>query len=126
MSLRDHLPGAGKRKDVPEPRQFYRSAHCELRGCSCNGRGKPDVAIQDANKNPIGYVCQRGYYDHLRERQLDQWHTWKETGTVITPHQHTMAERRGMHELAELVSDFDRYAESMAQQQHGDDHDGQE
>lgn len=120
MSLRDELPGAGKRKDAPPPQSFYRSNKCELRGCACNGRGKAEVVIQDQNKQPVGYVCQLGYYNHLRERQLDQWHTWRPTGAQLKPVQHTMADHRGMRQISELVSELDRYADNVHDRENDD------
>ena len=115
MSLRDHLPGAGKRRETEAPREFYRSSHCELRGCQCQGRGKPDVAIQDQNKQPIGYVCQKGYHDHITSRGLDQFSTFKQTGEPLNPAKQASIEAKGIHRFADIVSDLDRYADSYDQ-----------
>lgn len=123
-SIADHLPGAGKRKRrEPDeaPRSFYRSKVCELRDCVCmrNGQhyGKADIAIQDQNGQPVGYVCIAGYDHHIRHRGLDQFSTWKETGAQIKPHQQTLTERSGMRHVADISSEFDRYAESIANAQ---------
>ncbi len=117
MSLRDHLPGAGKRKDEP-PAQFYRASHCELRGCVCQGSGKADIAIQDANKNPIGYVCQRGYVNHITSRGMDQMSRCQPDGVKrkTEVEQSTLAQQATYHHVTDILQqmdDLDRYADNF-------------
>lgn len=122
MGLRDHLPGAGRRTTgQPEPATHYRSSHCELRGCHCRGKGGADIAIQDTTKQPLGYVCQRGYYDHLRDRNLDQWHTWKPTGAKLNEAKQGTLDAKGLHRFTDIVGELDRFADSYDHQE--DDHD---
>lgn len=124
-NLRDSPPGAGKRRDQTPPPQHYRASHCELRGCPCGGRGKADIAIQDANKNVLGYVCQRGYQWHIDAHGLDQHSCVKVEGIKARePEQGTLDQQRTYQHVTEALQqldDFDRYADSMAHAQDNDD-----
>ena len=119
-NLRDYLPGADRNRDKEPPKQFYKSNKCELMNCACGGRGKADIVIQDYNKQPTGYVCCRGYYDHLFARGLTQMQTFKETGALLKPLQPTLNEQHGAHRFADIVSELDRYADSFHHQENDD------
>lgn len=126
MSLRDHLPGAGKRK-APDTAPAYRADHCELAACRCGNQGGPDVAIQDKAGNVLGYVCQAGYMARLVGTGKDQWSQWKETSTTLDRRQGATSETQGLHRFGAIVNhDLDRYAEAMAhsQEQGEKDHAG--
>jgi len=127
-NLRDSLPGAGKRRDAEPPKQFYRATSCEYRNGACMGRGKPDIAIQDASGQPQGYVCQKCYAFHVANRGLDQMACVKVEG--IRPRedapQSTLDQQRTYQHVTEalqMIDDFDRYAESMAHAKEDDDAD---
>lgn len=116
MSIRDELPGARSRRDAPQAAQFHKSRVCEYRNGPCNKRGKADIAIQDQNGLPVGYVCQRCYDQHMRDRGLSTESTWKETGAQLTTVQPTLGEQHGLHRFADIVSDLDRYADNFDHQ----------
>lgn len=126
MSIRDELPGyKGKRKDAPPPLNFYKAYNCELRGCACGNRGKPDIAIHDQNKQPIGYVCQKGYMSHIEARGLDQFSQFKETGSPINRSTQAAIEAKGFQRFTDIVTaldgDFERYIESVNHERENDD-----
>lgn len=125
MSIRDHLPGAGRRRDQPAPTDHHKSKTCEMRGCPCirNGQhtGGGDIAIHNLQGVVLGYVCVLGYEQRLRALGKHAEATWKPTGAQLSTVQRTLNEQRGMRHVQDIVNDFDRYAESMAHIQ-DDDH----
>lgn len=127
MSIRDHLPGAGKRKDAEPPRTFYRSKVCELRDCVCvhNGHhyGKGDIAIQDQNGQPIGYVCQKGYMNRMMALGKDQLACVKVEGIKPPeqPYQTTLNQQANLQRFQEIHLDFDRYVESIHDRENCDE-----
>jgi hypothetical protein len=124
MSLRDELPGAGKRRNDPPPQATHRRATvCEYSRGPCLGHGKPEVAIQDGAGNVIGYVCQKCYMHHVANRGLDQFSQWKPTGTQLQTVQHTFEDDRKAKHFAEVVSELDALADRYVaeEQERGDD-----
>lgn len=98
-----------------------------MRGCVCirNGSntGFGDIAIHNRQGVVVGYVCQLGYETRLRAQGKHAEATWKPTGAQLAPLQGTLGEQRGMRHVQDIVSEFDRYAESRADEpDQGDDH----
>lgn len=128
--------------------QHYRSTTCEVRGCSSGkhgGKGKPDIAIHDAEGNVMGWTCEACYDRVVCGAGRDTYAKVRGDAPFLTPElvashdpgefevkapirpQLTFDQQRGAEHIADVLRqlgdspEFDRYADSMGERDNESD-----